>query len=170
MSAGRIDIYIGGGRDETVRAALGENAEKIERKCGGKPYIQGGDEFNISHSGDITVCAVSSFPVGVDIERIKERDISKIVKAFDARERQKIEEKTGEEKLREFYRIWTVKEAVCKLKGCGISRRMLGSITADNHGCFLKSYIYAGEYILTVCAKEEREILFHGVCSTLEEI
>ncbi len=171
MSADRIDLYIGfGGRDEVLGAALGDNADRILRKDHGKPYIPGGVEFNLSHSGDVTVCAVSASPVGVDIELIKEREISRLIKAFGERERQCIEEKNAEARLREFYRAWTVKEAVCKLKGCGISKKRLSEINYMSPGCFFKTLLYRDRYILTVCAESEKEIVFHGDAPHLREI
>lgn len=43
----------------------------------GKPYALGLDvEFNISHSGDMVVCAVDNHPVGIDIEKIRPIDLS----------------------------------------------------------------------------------------------
>ncbi len=160
MSADKIEVYIGhGGRDTVLEAALGDVVTRIERVDHGKPYVPGGVEFNLSHSGDVTVCAVSELPVGVDIELMKEREISRLIKAFDERERCLIEE-AGDGGLREFYRAWTVKEAVCKLYGCGISKKRLQEINYVAPECFAKSFIYAGEYILTVCAECEKEIVF----------
>ncbi len=170
MSADKIDVYIGGERDEVLRAALGDDAERILRKDHGKPYIPGGVEFNLSHSCDVTVCAVSVSPVGVDVEFVKERETSRLLKVFGERERQCIEEKIGEARLREFYRAWTVKEAVCKLLGCGISKKKLSEINYMSPGCFVKSFICADRYILTVCADSEKELVFHGEVSYLREI
>ena len=43
----------------------------------GKPYAVDLDvEFNISHSGDMVVCAVDDKPVGIDIEKIRPIDLT----------------------------------------------------------------------------------------------
>ena len=43
----------------------------------GKPHALGLDiELNISHSGDIVVCAVDSSPVGIDAEKIRPIDLN----------------------------------------------------------------------------------------------
>jgi len=36
----------------------------------GKPFLPGGPHFNLSHSGKFAMCAVSTSPVGCDIEEI----------------------------------------------------------------------------------------------------
>lgn len=81
----------------------------------GKPYIKdiSNWQFNISHGGDMAVCAISENAVGVDIEDI-------------ARESRGISEKyftDAEKELSEKYGmsyIWTRKEAVAKANGTGI--------------------------------------------------
>lgn len=40
-------------------------------KTGGKPWIPGGPEFNLSHCGELGLLAVSRLPVGIDVEIIR---------------------------------------------------------------------------------------------------
>ncbi len=50
----------------------------------GKPYLNGYPNyyFNISHSGEFVVCAISNNPVGIDIEQIKQIEYEEIAKSF----------------------------------------------------------------------------------------
>ena len=72
----------------------------------GKPIlIDGGKHFSISHSEDLIAIAFSDSNCGVDIEKIKLREFTKIS------ERMGFEAKT----LGEFYQEWTKYEALYKL-------------------------------------------------------
>ena len=66
-----------------ARKAIAEwcniSAEGIvfDRTETGKPYAKGLPvEFNISHSGDMVVCAVDDKPVGIDIEEVRPIDLT----------------------------------------------------------------------------------------------
>ena len=87
----------------------------------GKPYLANADfHFNLSHSGEMAVCAVSSNPVGIDVEETREdldyADISN--HHFLPSERRKLDRDR-------FYRIWTAKEAFLKGLGEGLSTDLL---------------------------------------------
>lgn len=72
----------------------------------GKPIlIDGGKHFSISHSEDLIAIAFSDSNCGVDIEKIKLREFTKIS------ERMGFEAET----LGEFYQEWTKYEALYKL-------------------------------------------------------
>ena len=70
--------------------------------------------FSISHSGDFAVCAVSDFPVGVDIEQIGSFNRRERYMLFTPRESEYVNECNCD---RRFYTIWTRKEAYIKAKG-----------------------------------------------------
>ncbi|MGN0493649.1 MAG: 4'-phosphopantetheinyl transferase family protein [Acutalibacteraceae bacterium] len=70
--------------------------------------------FNISHSGDFAVCAVSDFPVGVDIERIGRFKGREKYMLFTPRESEYVNERDCEYR---FYTLWTRKEAYIKARG-----------------------------------------------------
>ena len=82
----------------------------------GKPYIENGKFFSISHSGDIAVLAISDNEIGIDIEKPREIDKNIIKRCFTDKEA----EFTGSSSEK-FIRIWTLKEAVSKLFGEGLS-------------------------------------------------
>ena len=95
----------------------------------GKPYVVGPNlHFNVSHSGDLVVCAVNEKPVGIDIEQVRPLEMrlaDRVCTESDAAYLNEAE--TDEERLERLYRLWTAKEAYFKWKGTGITN--LKSIT-----------------------------------------
>ncbi|MCR5388493.1 MAG: 4'-phosphopantetheinyl transferase superfamily protein [Lachnospiraceae bacterium] len=84
----------------------------------GKPHCKKQDglplHFSLSHSGDFVACIISDRPCGIDIERIREKDITTLAdRVLTPAERQKIT-------VWEFYETWTVKESVLKALGTGL--------------------------------------------------
>lgn len=80
--------------------------------------------FNVSHSGDYAVIAVSSdAEVGVDIEQIRAgRPFSDLARRFYSPGENRWLQSIGSERQAEaFCRIWSVKEAVLKCEGLGLS-------------------------------------------------
>lgn len=84
-----------------------------------KPFIQG-IEFNISHSGDCIVIALSMKPVGIDVELIKENfDFDPLIpECFHKQEEHLI--RSSLNKREAFYVLWTRKEAILKATGEGL--------------------------------------------------
>ncbi|MCR5294984.1 MAG: 4'-phosphopantetheinyl transferase superfamily protein [Lachnospiraceae bacterium] len=91
----------------------------------GKPYFPNHPEacFNISHAGDYIMLAVSSVPLGCDIEKLRISDEKKLLsmarhifsgKEYDAY-------LAGEDKVDAFFRAWVLKEAESKWLGCGFA-------------------------------------------------
>lgn len=88
----------------------------------GKPFVCGlNAEFNISHSGDMVVCAVSDKPVGIDIERIRQVNLNLAKRICTEEELNYIFSSESEQSMR-FFKIWTTKEAYAKYTGEGISQ------------------------------------------------
>lgn len=87
----------------------------------GKPFLKGVDNlyFNVSHSGDWVVCAVSDQPVGVDVEQIKENSYEIADRFFSEKEAKAIKESEMGQEL--FYTYWTLKESYVKAEGKGMS-------------------------------------------------
>lgn len=77
-------------------------------------------DFNISHSGEYVVLAVSEKSVGIDIERIKSIDLNLATDVFHQEELAYLfQKKEGE--LERFFRLWTLKESFIKAVGEGLS-------------------------------------------------
>lgn len=77
--------------------------------------------FNLSHSGEWTVLALSNGEVGVDIQQVKPVDMRLATRFFTESEQTEIEN-AGENAQELFYRIWTIKESYLKALGVGLSR------------------------------------------------
>ncbi|MGW5660938.1 4'-phosphopantetheinyl transferase family protein [Streptomyces sp. NPDC003758] len=108
-------------------AALGAEPEQLElaRRPGGRPYVRGCDqlEVSLSHTGRMLVVAVSQLGlVGVDVEAADrpvlgspvERDIC------IAREAEDIGRLPAERRNAALVRLWTLKEAYSKALGFGM--------------------------------------------------
>lgn len=88
----------------------------------GKPYIYGANlDFNISHSGNIAICAITSNgKVGIDIEKKSNQIIiSDFKDMFTKKEFDVI--KNNEDPIDEFYHFWTLKESIMKADGRGFN-------------------------------------------------
>ena len=87
----------------------------------GKPYIEGGPYFSISHCKQGIAVAIDDQPVGIDIEGIRHAEEDLIERTMNEEERLRIRglEVRGLED-RKFTRLWTQKEAIVKAQGVGI--------------------------------------------------
>lgn len=87
----------------------------------GKPFIEGGPYFSISHCKEAIAVAIDAHPIGIDIESIRHADDDLIARTMNEAEQSKIKnQKSKIEGDREFTRLWTQKEAVAKMNGTGI--------------------------------------------------
>lgn len=85
----------------------------------GKPFIPGGPEFNISHSGEMVVLAVSrNGVVGIDIERIRTINLQDFFQHVP--ELLGCKNSNASEALPLFFELWTQKEALLKAAGTGL--------------------------------------------------
>ncbi len=87
----------------------------------GKPRAVGGACFNLSHSGDWVLMALSDREVGCDIEQIKQVDPLRLGKVvFTENELAVIRE--SRDRIGCFFDFWTKKEALLKCMGKGFHR------------------------------------------------
>lgn len=110
----------------------------------GKPRLKdGGLFFNLSHSGDYALCAVSAHEVGCDVEKIAPIDLGVAHRFFLPEECRDIGSRpTKAAREERFFRYWTLKESVLKATGRGMALplnafRILpgepGSVLQDGH-------------------------------------
>ena len=126
----------------------------------GKPYFDNGPFFNISHSGKYVLMVVSTSEIGVDIEEIKNKDMSALVRIFNEAEARMIKEYS------DFYYLWCAKESLIKCMGLSISKvreipglplNGLKTFKGKDYQC--KSFIYDKHIVsITREGKEEFEI------------
>ena len=85
--------------------------------------------FNVSHSGDNGLIAISpSRRIGVDIEEVAPRRhlVSLIESVMGPQEREELGQLDEAPRLRQFFRLWTFKEALIKALGTGFSTDISG--------------------------------------------
>lgn len=130
----------------------------------GKPEAEG-IYFNLSHSKDMVVCAISESPVGCDIEKITTAPEKVADRFFRESEIRHLRETPVEERDKEFFRLWTMKESYIKMTGegmhlplnrfelCFLEEGVKVHRDGEDQNCFFKEYDIS-DYCLTVCAKE----------------
>ena len=132
----------------------------------GKLYLASQPDlhFNISHSGEYAVCAISPYEVGVDIEcfvnRFAEGDgrkrMSSIAKkCFTEKEREWFLALQEEQQAEAFALIWTRKEAYAKACGEGIRMDFSGIDTLHDELFFGKRM---GQYQISAFISAEEPV------------
>ena len=97
----------------------------------GKPYLEGVRDFhfNLSHSGNLALCAVSCLPVGCDVQEITDVKLD-IARRFTPEEYGKITALKGDMARDLLFRFWTAKESYIKAVGTGF-KTSLNSFAVD---------------------------------------
>lgn len=130
----------------------------------GKPFVSGGEIcFNLSHSDNYALCAVSDSQVGCDIERIRQYK-NKVAERFFTRKEFCLLEGSKRQDIL-FTRLWTMKESILKCLGAGLSGGLseydfssyahLNYFTAHNL-CF--NVFEFPEYVICICSKENEKL------------
>ena len=127
-----------------VEYALGDN---------GKPYIDGGPHFSLSHSGKYAACAVSDCEVGVDIEHPRENTARLAKRFFTASENERLAASDAPDE--EFCRIWVGKESYIKATGMGFRAPLESFEAARRIGEYSTCQLEHDGYHIAVCAKCE---------------
>ena len=84
----------------------------------GRPLPSNGVYWSLTHKPDYVAAVVARTPIGIDIEKITERQTASLYeKVADSAEWALI----GGQSWEGFYRYWTAKEAVLKADGAGLS-------------------------------------------------
>ena len=142
-----------------------ENCPKILKDEYGKPYFENHEiEFNISHSGEYLAVAVSEHPVGIDIQgpkAIREGTLKKVVQPQE-------ELLIGEEREKDFLRLWTLKESFVKAEGKGLRIPWKDYYFEKENGCYFVNYggqraawtfnieeTLVADYFVSVCGLED---------------
>lgn len=135
----------------------------------GKPEVEG-IFFNLSHSKSMVICAVSDKTVGCDIEQISVAPEKVADRFFSETEIEYLSKFAGQEKNKEFYRLWTMKESYMKMTGEGMRLPLyqfelhfgeMVQIYRDGtlQNCFIKEYELSEDknlqYQISICAEED---------------
>ena len=91
---------------------------------GGKPYFPNSPlHFSLAHSHHLAAAILSAAPCGVDIEMVRENVDQRLLKRC-----------LSENELAagcDFFEVWTKKECIAKLEGCGLPGRPYCMDTLD---------------------------------------
>ena len=137
--------------ESDLRMTLGEH---------GKPCLERGDgtHFNLSHSGTLAVCAVSSAAVGVDVEEPHSYDDSVARICFSEAERHWICSQNNKDES--FTRMWVRKESYLKLTGTGLCDKLTAidvvPTSSDPLAAFWETT--CDGYSISVCSRERLDI------------
>ena len=140
----------------------GVNNFIIKRDENGKPYLVDSEYyFNISHSGEYVMCAVSDNCIGIDIEMIREKvDNDAIARRFFAEnEYNEISSATAKKK-EIFTRIWSEKESYIKYLGLGMKKGM--NTFYKDEG--VNRMIDNNEVTKVICQSRKLENYCYSVC------
>ena len=125
----------------------------------GKPYIPTLPFFNISHSGNFVVCAVSNKEVGVDIEEISRMKISLARKILSAKEEVLHQAVSGAKLQYLLCEKWVRKEAYLKMLGIGLKKDptslSFDGDTLIGEEIFSRVYPIGTTHLLSFCRSED---------------
>ena len=123
----------------------------------GKP-ISKDIHFNISHSKGFVVFVMDNYPIGIDIELI--RDYKKELKEFVTSKEEKEYIKTNIN----FFEIWTNKESLLKCVGTGIGCHMdvipglpINSLKEWNNKLFRSKTIVYRDCVITITRESKKD-------------
>ena len=133
---------------------------KIQYGPKGKPYVKenrwNGKPFyyNLSHSGNLVACVISDAEVGIDVQECKDIGFLQMAGKYYAPEEVSFMVQCPQDECkREFYRLWTRKEAYGKMTGEGVAG-YLGKVVPDD--VVIKEIDRYPEYCICVCKDIEK--------------
>ena len=138
---------------------------EIKEMENGKPYLENGPFFNISHSGEYVVLVIHpTKEVGIDIEKIDENRVSTI--RFVLNEDEK---KTND--ITNLFQIWSNKESLAKCTSTGLKDirdinglPLEGKRTINGEDYYSKAMVYDGcSLAVSLKGKEPFDINIHRV-------
>ena len=123
----------------------------------GKPYIKNSNiYYNISHSENYVICAISNHPIGIDIEKIRLINLSTINQYTTSLEKDYISNDSTRA-----LEIYTTKEAYIKCIGSNILHIKevhlnphLKKLLNNNNYTFKTNYNTIKDYIISICEEK----------------
>lgn len=150
----------------SIRSEIKSNEIIIDKSKYGKPFVKNINEieYNVSHSGKFVVCIIGNYPVGIDVEKISNIDLSVSDIVFETKEYEEFQQINDLEKREYFYRMWCLKESFIKAKGFGLYMNLnsfrINIVNENNIYCFyqgnkyyFKEYKIDLFYKLSICSK-----------------
>ena len=133
-----------------------------------KPFLPDRKDihFNISHSGEWVVCAISEKEVGIDVEKIRKINFNIARRFFSTIEVDQLFSLPEKAQLNYFFDLWTLKESYLKALGTGLTKPLSSFTVSESQGTiklfegkgqvevFLKKYNLDKNHKLSVCSFE----------------
>lgn len=139
-----------------VLSHYGEKLDNVKVAESGKPYVENGLYFNISHSGKYIVMAVDRNDVGVDIQ--EKKSLSNDAAKWYSDNDDDLKAMLGNEYYHSY--IWCRKEALLKCLGVGWNGRkevklsvLKNKIKYEGMEYYLTDYPICKNYFVTLCEK-----------------
>ncbi len=134
----------------------------------GKPYICGCHHFNISHSGDFVVCAVSDYEIGVDTEVISRMSPHTMHKFLSPSEINEYNSLTQSRQKAFLCEKWVRKESYLKLLGTGLRKSPAslcfeGDRLTQDSSVFCRCFSLSDDQLLAASSKKELQITIHHI-------
>lgn len=133
---------------ELLRRVGVEKMAPWQRNEYGKPYLENGPYFSISHCKRAIAVILCEQEAGIDIESIRKADEALVERTMNRAEQQQIAESASRDEA--FTSLWTRKEAVLKMRGTGIVDDLHEVLTTPSDDYTLetnfrtdKGYIYS---------------------------
>lgn len=140
------------GMRRVLGAIRGEDPQRLHIQAGdnGKPFVTGGPEFNLSHSGPVALFAVAPFPVGIDVEAVRAVEDGLARMVFTPAEQAVLAGMPATA----FFDGWTRKEAVIKAAGGSIADLQATTVLPDAPaGWLVQSLAAPPGYLAAVAAQ-----------------
>ena len=165
---------------EFIKEKYNINDEIVIDKFGKPHFLRTKDSFNISHSGDYVVCAVSDREIGIDIEKRAKARMEVAGRFFHGEEVAQLKMLEEDKQDQLFFNYWSVKESFLKYIGTGLARPLNsfivsfsgGGVSLFERGNKLPLYVHAcpvdDGYACHVCCEYEELTGIHEIF--LEEI
>lgn len=139
----------------------------IEREENKKPYFKNANNlyFNGTHSSELFAAVMSDeYNVGIDAEKIRERDYFAIAEEYFYKS--EIEYLKNTHKLEiDFFTIWTIKEAYVKMLGetifdikNSVEVDLIEREVRNADNIFFASFILDDSYIISICFDTKNDV------------
>lgn len=137
---------------------------QVQHTPDNRPYLAGAPfDFNISHSGTYVACALSfAGRVGLDLEHRTRTNIAAFEPHFEVAEWASVQ--AAPDPARQFYRLWTQKEAVAKADGRGLNIPLSaiclspGQAVLEGTRWYLQEVTLAGAYSVHVASDHAQPV------------
>ncbi|MBQ8787043.1 MAG: 4'-phosphopantetheinyl transferase superfamily protein [Oscillospiraceae bacterium] len=146
---------------ELLKRNYGIEKFRLEKGEHGKPFLPDypNIHFNLSHCRGLLLCGFSDSEIGVDAEQIRPYNGRAAKRIFSDEELELVQKSTVPDEM--FFRIWTLKEALGKNLGTGLSSAMSEfSFALDYDEPCCKAYpqkkfvqkIIQKKWVVSICA------------------